>query len=231
MGWLRSLAAHGIMLGGALVAGCHGGGQAKDVHGDAQADASGDAGAIQAQGCGYSDPGIDLPPCPEGFYCGAIPGQCPGSSLPGTFFGVCVPVPDECPEEIDEVCSCDNVTYGNECLARRAGKPVAFHDRCDRTCTTRDDCGPTAFCGNIMGAEYSEWCAVEEQGRCLDFAPLCKLFPSLGARVDADGGDDLPVCGCDGMVYADVCEATVEARTNIAWAPCDVDSNEDGGVQ
>jgi hypothetical protein len=222
-----------------IVAGCQTEGSDGNADGSAQPDVAddgenGDGGSVQLQECGYSDPGIELPPCPEGFYCSSTPGLCPDNfPLAGTFVGVCVPVPEECPEETDEVCDCDGVTYDNECLARQARALVFFHDRCDSTCTTNDDCGSTAFCGNTLGSEHSEWCVVEDNGRCLDFSPLCELFGSLeGTSQDGDGGGDSRVCGCDGETYEHVCSAALEGRTNIAHhAPCDDEAYEDAGVQ
>lgn len=38
--------------------------------------------------------------------------------------GVCEPLPEGCPENWDPVCSCEGVTYGNECAAHMAGASV-----------------------------------------------------------------------------------------------------------
>jgi hypothetical protein len=188
--------------------------------------------------CGYND-AFAYPPCPEGFYCSSVPGTCSGcDGLPGCFFGICVPSPDHCPEEVDEVCGCNGVTYSNECLARKARVSVDFHDRCERTCSTNDDCGPAAFCGNTEGSEYAEWCVVEQEGRCVDFAPLCEFFLTSADVAHLYEGDagleelDLRVCGCDGNTYEHPCEAALEGRTNIkGWVRCPESSEGDGGVQ
>jgi hypothetical protein len=191
----------------------------------APGDAGGDGASEDAGATWYTcSPGsiAGEPLCPAGHVCYFFPGHCPWPA------GFCVPRPEECPEEVDEVCGCDNVTYANECLARQAGTSVLFHDRCDRTCTTNDDCEPDELCGNTERSEASDWCVVEGEGRCMSFSPMCEFIEANAPENVVDFAFDYPVCGCDGTTYANACEAAVEGRTHTAaYQPCET---EDGGV-
>jgi hypothetical protein len=167
------------------------------------------------------DPGVELPPCPEGFYCAAFVGMCRGAyPIPGTFIGYCTPIPEECPGDVDEVCGCDDVTYDNECVMDMARAGVQFHDACDSTCTSSADCGEGKMCASADFFEEAPGaCDLSEGGRCMDFSRLCEL--SLGGALG-------PVCGCDGQTYDSLCDALLEGRTNIAaLEPCQA---ADGGV-
>lgn len=44
--------------------------------------------------------------------------------------GTCTAVPELCTRIWDPVCGCDDVTYGNPCMAHAAGVSVAHHDPC-----------------------------------------------------------------------------------------------------
>jgi hypothetical protein len=191
------------------------GGEGREDSGDqdgAVADGGADSALGQRCGTGGLDPG---PLCPAGFYCYTGPGLCLGSTSPA---GFCVPVPEECPEETDEVCGCDDVTYDNACAMHMARVDSQFHDACDRTCTSNADCASNELCSNDLGG-WTGSCDLSEGGRCMNFTLICEV--SLGTG-------PLPVCGCDGQTYGSPCEAFMEGRTNVAaFDPCET---EDGGM-
>jgi hypothetical protein len=183
----------------------------------------GDAESALLQLCGITEPGGELPPCPEGSYCRAFAGMCSGSGpIPGEFTGHCMPIPDECQGDADEVCGCDGVTYDNECAMDMARAGVQFHDACDSTCTSNPDCGDDELCAlDIFAEDSSDACDLSQGGRCVNFSLICKAALQAGTVGD-------PVCGCDGQTYDTGCDAVMEGRTNVAHdGPCET---EDGGM-
>ena len=63
--------------------------------------------------------------CFQGHFCKFPDGECRSSG-----FGVCVVLPEVCPEIFAPVCGCDDQTYGNECEANAAGVSVASEGEC-----------------------------------------------------------------------------------------------------
>ncbi|MFL2935555.1 MAG: Kazal-type serine protease inhibitor family protein [Myxococcota bacterium] len=135
--------------------------------------------------------------CGAGNFCERDPLSCAG---PGT----CEALPEACMEIYDPVCGCDGVTYSNSCYATIAGTGVA----------QLGECNPVSDClANGTGDVCSElfYCAVGP-GQCEDSVPgTCEAMPQA-CPYNWD-----PVCGCDGVTYANACAARAEG-INVAQA-------------
>lgn len=96
-------------------------------------------------GCERICGGIAGIPCQEGELCNLPVGKCCCDIQ-----GVCIPIPNECPDLKEPVCGCDGVTYVNECEAHRAGVSIDHPGECVLCPATRVLADPEpAYCPGI----------------------------------------------------------------------------------
>ncbi len=142
-------------------------------------------------------------------YCIKDIGNCVGD-------GTCGPRPDLCAQFFDPMCGCDGVTYGNGCLAGVAGVNLSKKGPCNAgpPCRFNEDCAEESYCARSEG-----FC--DDQGFCL-------VRPGPGACVEEPLD---PVCGCDGVTYANSCLAATAGISVLRHGPCELGaeckSNED----
>jgi hypothetical protein len=140
--------------------------------------------------------------CKPSDFCGGLAGvQCAegetclieGRTCDPFAAGSCVQTPDTCPDILDLVCGCDDITYQNACRALRRGVPVAYAGMCNSglECGGADEiqCLTGEICLRAIGR-----CNATDTGQCVP-APL-----ACPTAID-------PVCGCDGQDYDNGCIA------------------------
>jgi hypothetical protein len=113
--------------------------------------------------------------------------------------GVCVALPESCPEFYDPVCGCNGVTFSNECMAAINGISVDYTGECiiQAQCT-----------GGCPGGTYCKKATCDAaQGACVAPPELC---PELYD----------PVCDCDGGTYPNACVAATHGVNIDTYGEC-----------
>ncbi len=135
-----------------------------------------------------------------------VNGDCNGSDLfcakssCGDVTGVCQVAPSDCPDEPQEVCGCDGVTYWNVCLLQRDKVSASTPGPCQLDALPCDDatsCGvPDAFCDRV-----------QFHGPCMPGGGFCHVLPDT---CPTDQGTPVVACGPPGgghKVCTSVCDA------------------------
>jgi hypothetical protein len=168
--------------------------------------------SVAANGvCGATCGGVTAAKCAANEFCDLTPGTC-GNASPS---GACVVPPTSCPEVSSPVCGCDHKTYKSACAATMA--KVALFSNGECACG-----GPDA-----IACEDGRYCELAT-GACLGPSATgsCKLAPATCTSVKS------LVCGCDGVVYQNACEAAKAQVSITGTATCTkitADAGTDGG--
>lgn len=129
--------------------------------------------------------------------------------------GVCRPRPEVCTREYSPVCGCNGETYSNACVAAAAGTSVATYGACD---TDPVPGGEGSTCGGLIGAgcDMGLFCSFPEEALCgaADQTGVCTVLAQVCPDVWA------PVCGCDGDIYGNSCEAQAAGVSVAPMSSC-----------
>jgi hypothetical protein len=168
--------------------------------------------SVAANGvCGAGCGGVTAVKCGATEFCDFAAGSC-GNANPT---GSCAAPPKSCPGLSSPVCGCDRKTYASACEASMAMVSIFANGECP--------CGGP----DNVACEDGRYCQLAT-GACLgpSAGGSCKLAPTDCTSVKS------PVCGCDGVIYDNACQAAKSKVSITGTATCTkitADAGSDGG--
>jgi len=168
------------------------------------------AAGVCGAGCG----GVTAAKCGATEFCNFAPGSC-GNASPS---GACITPPTSCPDVSTPVCGCDRKTYKSACEASKAMVPIFAPNECP--------------CGGPDGVAC-------EDGRYCQLPTAACLGPSASGQCKAPPTQCTSVkslvCGCDGVIYDNACQAAKAGVSITGTTTCNKidagagDAGGDGG--